>query len=258
MNIEKCLVCETSLEGKQSAAKFCSKKCSDMWNSSRFGGKGLRVFILKRDNYTCVECGSTDRPEVHHIDENPDHNEESNLITLCGTCHRRKHRLGKNNNKYKEITKEQVENAISKTSSLEEAALMLGITRKTLAEKRKMFGMLKMSNARSGEQNKNYKHLTVNEIRMAFEIEGSWERAAKRLCVSASFLRKRRLEMGVTEYKNRLEKSISKEDIDDAISRTATMQEAANLLGITRKTLAKKRKEFDLPQYDKYRNELNK
>ncbi len=53
--------------------------------------------IRKRDNYTCQnpECGMTEEEhlivygsclEIHHIDYIVNHNEDSNLLTLCKQC----------------------------------------------------------------------------------------------------------------------------------------------------------------------------
>lgn len=41
----------------------------------------------------CEVCGRKDlsRKYVHHKDENPQNNSQGNLITLCGSCHRRSH-----------------------------------------------------------------------------------------------------------------------------------------------------------------------
>lgn len=64
--------------------------------------KELRSAALKRDNWTCQNCGTkcygknTPRPYVDHIKPRPyldkptqeDH--ISNLTTLCGPCHTRK------------------------------------------------------------------------------------------------------------------------------------------------------------------------
>ena len=58
---------------------------------------GIRDEILKRDNYQCVDCGSTDQLAVHHKDgngrgkDNPN-NDPSNLETLCRACHMKAHR----------------------------------------------------------------------------------------------------------------------------------------------------------------------
>ena len=50
--------------------------------------KKLRLKILKQDDYTCKYCGF--RAEkwqiVHHIDGNPNNNDESNLETICPMC----------------------------------------------------------------------------------------------------------------------------------------------------------------------------
>jgi hypothetical protein len=48
----------------------------------------LRLKILERDDYTCQYCGF--RAEkwqiVHHIDGNPNNNNEKNLETICPMC----------------------------------------------------------------------------------------------------------------------------------------------------------------------------
>lgn len=55
-------------------------------------------YILKRDGYKCVICGSRDNLHVHHIvpvSVRPDHSEH-NLITLCIRCHDRQAGQGHN------------------------------------------------------------------------------------------------------------------------------------------------------------------
>lgn len=50
--------------------------------------RALRYKILVRDNFVCQYCGF--RAEkwqiVHHIDGNPNNNDESNLETICPMC----------------------------------------------------------------------------------------------------------------------------------------------------------------------------
>lgn len=46
----------------------------------------LRYFILSRDSFKCVLCGSNITLEVDHIDDIPNNNIESNLRTLCHSC----------------------------------------------------------------------------------------------------------------------------------------------------------------------------
>lgn len=48
--------------------------------------KAIRDKVLKEFNHRCAICG-TDRPQVHHIDEDPSNNELLNLIPLCPNCH---------------------------------------------------------------------------------------------------------------------------------------------------------------------------
>ena len=47
--------------------------------------------VLKRDNYTCQCCGSTDNPHVHHINgfaiDNERGMDTKNGIVLCEECH---------------------------------------------------------------------------------------------------------------------------------------------------------------------------
>ena len=50
--------------------------------------------VLERDNWRCQACGNMRNLEVHHIQFRshfgPD--QEENLMTLCATCHRRRHK----------------------------------------------------------------------------------------------------------------------------------------------------------------------
>lgn len=50
--------------------------------------KALRSRILKRDNFVCQYCGfKADKWQiVHHIDGNPNNNDENNLETICPMC----------------------------------------------------------------------------------------------------------------------------------------------------------------------------
>jgi len=52
-----------------------------------------RQSILKRDKHSCRACGIRKYKtlHVHHIDLNKEHNEDSNLITLCPNCHAQVH-----------------------------------------------------------------------------------------------------------------------------------------------------------------------
>ena len=57
--------------------------------------KHKRAEILARDKNQCVICGGTEQLQVHHIyrlDTHPTLKlENSNLISLCKTCHNKAH-----------------------------------------------------------------------------------------------------------------------------------------------------------------------
>jgi hypothetical protein len=48
--------------------------------------KPTRDSVLKEFNHRCAICG-TDKPQIHHIDEDPSNNDPLNLIPLCPNCH---------------------------------------------------------------------------------------------------------------------------------------------------------------------------
>jgi len=48
--------------------------------------KATKEKVFNEFNHRCAVCG-TDRPQLHHIDENPSNNEAMNLIPLCPNCH---------------------------------------------------------------------------------------------------------------------------------------------------------------------------
>lgn len=54
----------------------------------------LRQQCYERDNYQCVECGSTEELHAHHIihREHGGPNTLDNLVTLCKYCHANKHK----------------------------------------------------------------------------------------------------------------------------------------------------------------------
>jgi len=67
--------------------------------------KARRRQILERDGYRCVNCGLDRDLEVHHrqyhfsrgmnVFKNPWEYDNRYLVTLCGTCHQKGHRLYK-------------------------------------------------------------------------------------------------------------------------------------------------------------------
>ena len=55
--------------------------------------RDLHCQVLKRDGWRCQVCGSMGELQVHHLQfrSRSGDDDEKNLITLCGKCHRRAH-----------------------------------------------------------------------------------------------------------------------------------------------------------------------
>ena len=69
---------------------------SDRW-------KKLRLEVIKRDNFKCQDCNENVE-NVHHLDYqylNTDKEKEF-CISLCGKCHKKRHKIKTNNSKDEE------------------------------------------------------------------------------------------------------------------------------------------------------------
>ncbi|MEK7477764.1 MAG: HNH endonuclease [Patescibacteria group bacterium] len=88
------------LKNSKSKNYFCSKKCSLRWNTSLHmgadspnwrGGKSSYKNILSRDKIekVCILCGKDNYKilSAHHIDQNRNNNDITNLTWLCQNCH---------------------------------------------------------------------------------------------------------------------------------------------------------------------------
>ena len=53
----------------------------------------LRARIMRRDGYTCTDCGSTWNLQVHHLCYRPNLEDalDEDLTTLCKECHEKVH-----------------------------------------------------------------------------------------------------------------------------------------------------------------------
>jgi 5-methylcytosine-specific restriction endonuclease McrA len=54
------------------------------------GWRKARIEALKRYDFICQRCGRR-AVMVHHMDEHPDNNDQSNLQPLCRACHEKHH-----------------------------------------------------------------------------------------------------------------------------------------------------------------------
>lgn len=57
--------------------------------------ENLRQQVLRRDGWRCQSCGAMSNLEVHHqqFRSQSGNDLETNLITLCASCHGRTHRM---------------------------------------------------------------------------------------------------------------------------------------------------------------------
>lgn len=72
--------------------RFCSLECSAM---------ARRMATVKQDSLlwrqrklrmaSCQECGTKERLQLHHMDENRENEAPENLKTLCASCHAKWH-----------------------------------------------------------------------------------------------------------------------------------------------------------------------
>lgn len=104
-NVKICIRCRRILKidrfKYQDKGKY-TKKCKECLRVSRHKKPDRAEFVwlnntLKRDNFTCVDCGFSDQLKliVHHIDESRKtgtlNNDPENLVTLCRHCHAVRH-----------------------------------------------------------------------------------------------------------------------------------------------------------------------
>jgi 5-methylcytosine-specific restriction endonuclease McrA len=96
-----CTICGKSLPPKR--RKYCSDKCFLHWYNriARFDWPSIRKAVRRRDKYTCRDCGTkrdkyggSPKLTVHHVVPIKDGGPEfdiGNCVTLCETCHRKRH-----------------------------------------------------------------------------------------------------------------------------------------------------------------------
>ena len=105
-----CTQCGTSVYRRKShlaltVLPFCGSSCYGKWQKSHqketrtdlAEWRRQRPLALERDCHQCQDCGEDQkRLVVHHIQERaprqPDNHALDNLVTLCDSCHRRRHR----------------------------------------------------------------------------------------------------------------------------------------------------------------------
>jgi predicted nucleic acid-binding Zn ribbon protein len=99
----------------------------------------LRDVLIGIYGLVCQQCGVSGESfgiVAHHISGDP--TDHKNQTLLCRSCHAKIHDLGSKRKKF--VSKEQIEEALSKFKLLEDACKHLGITRSFLRKKRIEYG----------------------------------------------------------------------------------------------------------------------
>lgn len=107
---KECPVCETLFETKQGSPDektVCSHACSNTYfrsgpDNGNWSLSSYRTTCFHYHKKECVICGENKIVEVHHLDNNHNNNDPSNLIPLCPTHHQYWH------SRYREEIKIQV------------------------------------------------------------------------------------------------------------------------------------------------------
>lgn len=74
--------------------KYCNQSCMAKGMAGVIkvaNPKSSRRQSARRAKERCEACSRAGRLHVHHQDHNPENNRPENLVTLCGSCHKRRH-----------------------------------------------------------------------------------------------------------------------------------------------------------------------
>lgn len=102
----KCAYCgkeiyrsKSRLENNKSGYYYCSRECGNLHKNQLRAESGewdnslnYRSKAFEKYPHRCIVCGWNEDErilEVHHIDENREHNNIENLCILCPICHRK-------------------------------------------------------------------------------------------------------------------------------------------------------------------------
>lgn len=86
-NLTPCDVCGQPIKHFQKNAGTCSHACSNKKFKRTKNPKRYTTICFRHHEKKCVICGEQKIVEVHHLDENKNNNDPSNLVPLCPTHH---------------------------------------------------------------------------------------------------------------------------------------------------------------------------
>lgn len=118
------------------------KKVNDGLYKDKIRHGSLKELLIEKHGMICQWCGKQSDSfdlTAHHVSGDP--TDHKNQTLLCRSCHAKVHDLGSYGSK--DISKEQIEDALTKFKRLEDACKYLGITRSFLRKKRIEYGFPK-------------------------------------------------------------------------------------------------------------------
>lgn len=109
-NLKYCPVCNSPIKNYKTSTT-CSYSCSNkqfrsVTNNGNWKEDTYRSTCFHYHEKKCIVCEEINLVEVHHLDENHENNDPSNLIPLCPTHHQYWH------SRYKSLIEANVQNYI--------------------------------------------------------------------------------------------------------------------------------------------------
>jgi hypothetical protein len=185
---KKCVVCGKWFLAKRKDSVCCSYVCGKKRanekhkDKSRHGDK--RIALISNNGFVCSACGvqgnSFDIVAHHTTFDNQEHNFQ---VLLCRSCHAKLHSVGRT---LKPIGKDAMIEALESSETTQEAAAKLGISKATMYQKRKMYGL---------RITKERKHISYEQFKNALENTRSTKDAMTVLGIASleTFFRKKRM-----------------------------------------------------------------
>lgn len=120
-NIKLCEVCNTPIKNFKTSAT-CSYSCSNTKfrsgpNNPNWKESTYTTTCFHYHKKECIICGESNIVAVHHLDEDHNNNDPSNLIPMCPTHHSYWH------SSFKHVVEQKVLNYIKEWSRLQESNL---------------------------------------------------------------------------------------------------------------------------------------
>lgn len=123
INHKACIVCGNAIKNYKSSIT-CGYSCSNKHfrsgpNNGNWNDDAFHTTCFHFHKKECVVCGESNIVEVHHLDENHNNNDPSNLIPLCPNHHQYWH------SRFKHLVEPVINEYIKKWSAEQDSNLRL-------------------------------------------------------------------------------------------------------------------------------------